>query len=189
MTLNVLGEKDTAWSVVARNTKREQQSSDTSNKKLDTKRTPPRPESPLISKEKSTVATKPSNKEHVLDEKDFPLLSPPKKFDKTCSVHTKSISTDDDSKPPFTEGDIDSKDISLSSKTCHAAVECENKKVVADSLEPRVITDESPISFFSQSFPENYPPDWKISPANNYIIPDPNNIDAVDSSLAIENER
>jgi hypothetical protein len=89
MTLNVLGEKDTAWSVVARNTKREQQSSDTSNKKLDTKRTPPRPESPLISKEKSTVATKPSNnlpscnkKEHVLDEKDFPLHSPPKKLNK-----------------------------------------------------------------------------------------------------------
>jgi hypothetical protein len=44
-------------------------------------------------------------------------------------------------------------------------------------------------SFFTQSFPQNYPPDWTLSPANNYQIPDPANIDAVDSSLAIENER
>jgi hypothetical protein len=49
--------------------------------------------------------------------------------------------------------------------------------------------NEVSTTFFTQSYPKNYPPDWKLSPANNYQIPDSNNLDAIDSLLAIENER
>jgi hypothetical protein len=51
------------------------------------------------------------------------------------------------------------------------------------------VKEEVSTSFFTQSFHENYPPDWQLSPANNYQIPDMTSIDAIDSSLAIENER
>jgi hypothetical protein len=116
--LKASGEIDTAWSVVARTTKREQPSPDISNKKLDTKKTPPRPDSPKVLNEKATAATKssinsssPDKNENVLDEKDFPLLpsfplvpllSPPKKTDKNSSGSLlKDSSLNDNHKPPF----------------------------------------------------------------------------------------
>jgi hypothetical protein len=42
---------------------------------------------------------------------------------------------------------------------------------------------------FKKAFLVTYPPDWSLSPANNYIRPTSTDIDAIDSSLIIENER
>jgi hypothetical protein len=49
--------------------------------------------------------------------------------------------------------------------------------------------DNNLSSSFAKTYPENYPPDWTLSPANNYQPPDPTNTNAVDPSLAVENER
>jgi hypothetical protein len=46
----------------------------------------------------------------------------------------------------------------------------------------------SPESFFVSSFPKQFPLDWSVSPANNYIKPEKDEMDKVDSSLLSENE-
>jgi hypothetical protein len=48
--------------------------------------------------------------------------------------------------------------------------------------------EEKPFSFV-KTFPTIYPPDWSSSPANHYIRPNTEDIDAVDTSLLTENER
>jgi hypothetical protein len=50
------------------------------------------------------------------------------------------------------------------------------------------ITDDTTLSSFVQTYPVIYPPDWILSPANNYKKP-PSNPDQNGSALAFENER
>jgi hypothetical protein len=60
---------------------------------------------------------------------------------------------------------------------------------IHQSSEPMDVTEEFSTSFFTQHFPRIYPPDWTLSPANNFQLPNPDQTDAIDSSLVIENER
>jgi hypothetical protein len=51
------------------------------------------------------------------------------------------------------------------------------------------IGSEDSYSAFMNLYPHDYPPDWSISPANNYLKPTSADIDVIDSSLLPENER
>jgi hypothetical protein len=59
------------------------------------------------------------------------------------------------------------------------------------SSDPDETEDNSGNSYsaFTKLYPQNYPPDWPISPANYYTKPNTKEIVAIDSSLLSENER
>jgi hypothetical protein len=138
----------------------------------------PLPESPTGSSDTSSIELKligkinsfnsSSKQTELLKEKEFPALPSlkPSKADSLVAV--------EDRKPILIEEKTVIKDAAITTSTIHA---------------PEPMDVEIPTSSFLKSFPPNYPPDWTLSPANNYQIPDPNNIDAVDSSLTMENER
>jgi hypothetical protein len=64
----------------------------------------------------------------------------------------------------------------------------EDQEVVAKD---QAMDDNSQASYsaFTILYPQDYPPDWSISPANYYIKPFTKDIDAIDSALIQENER
>jgi hypothetical protein len=51
------------------------------------------------------------------------------------------------------------------------------------------VASEDSYSAFTKLYPQDYPPDWSISPANNYVKPTSSDIDVIDSSLLPENEK
>jgi hypothetical protein len=63
-----------------------------------------------------------------------------------------------------------------------------SRQMFDQSLDGKLEDDEAK-GFFAKSYPEDYPPDWSLSPANNYQQPTSTNLDSVDSSLLPENER
>jgi hypothetical protein len=87
--------------------------------------------------------------------------------------------------PPLLKMKHQEEDVSTSSKDKVVENEIEQTSVSYDRME---IPTNDTISFFMKSFPEHYPPDWSLSPANNYQQPPRENLDAVDSSLIPENE-
>ncbi len=100
-------------------------------------------------------------KKMILEETDFPPLSPPKM--KISGERYNNLSTNNYS--------ADATDYS------------------ADTTEQMDVTDDATTGYFAKTYPDNYPLDWTLSPANDYQQPVPTTMDAIDSSLASENER
>jgi hypothetical protein len=66
----------------------------------------------------------------------------------------------------------------------------QNAEIAQTSADDDMETSsEDSYSAFTNLYPHDYPPDWTISPANNYIKPTSIDTDAIDSSLLPENER
>jgi hypothetical protein len=76
----------------------------------------------------------------------------------------------------------------------NSAVEEETKPdsittIVDKSDKSSKVTSKDEISHFVATYPSVYPPDWTLSAANDYKKPETTDLDAIDSSLSIENER
>jgi hypothetical protein len=119
--------------------------------------------SPPVSKPSSTVP------KHV-DLVDFPPLPP------NIKLLTNKGGNPNENKP--------SSDMSAPANQTSLQLEVSEESQAMDTDNNNTST-----SFFVSSFPEQYPPDWSISPANNYIKPKSVDMDTVDSSLLPENER
>ncbi len=84
-------------------------------------------------------------------------------------------------------------DIVMSDIISTADEDAEPASISERTSEQPILMDEKEtedaFGFYVNSYPENYPLDWSLSPANNYQQPLSKVLDAVDSSLLPENER
>jgi hypothetical protein len=176
---------DNAWKTIGRakrNVPSTQLLQDTKEtKKTDLKSTPPRPiEQPLASQDPlqpplpdspSSVVLKSSSIIPNIDELDeFPALPPKIKSLTEDSKEEKQNIVSSDATTKFQED-----------------TQTENNENVQDTHMEE--NEDIPTSEFVKLFTKYCSSDWSPSPATNYKQCDPKNMEAVDSSLATENER
>ncbi len=152
--------------------KKEQLSEEISNKKTDIKKTPP---------QEANVPKLPSQ-----DPLTVPLPNSPTSSIRKDSEEGNLIAAIQNS-ILGTKGNLILDDIEfppLSPPKITSKAESELPGVNYDGEE-----NSSQKSHFVTTFPENFPPDWSLSPANHYIKPTSEELDAADSSLLPENER
>jgi hypothetical protein len=190
---------DEAWKTIGRPKRREQTSSSLqdrkdSNKKPDTKNTPPREADPMNTLKQNTS---PSDDDQKLMAKQDPLsiplpVSPTHStdgldiesnllaaFKKAINTETSTFLEEADF-PPLSPPTMKLSGDGCNNLTNEFLADTTNSSV--NSTEQMDITDDTTTSSFAKTYPYTYSPDWTLSPANNYQQPSPTNTDATDSN-------
>jgi hypothetical protein len=170
-----------AWRTIgrAKNKHQLEQEIPDPNKKADTKKTPPR------DVELVATSSPPDTLDHSTDEDSI--------VDSRLIADITTLTNSLDSKPnSTTPSSLDLNEFpplppKIKQITDDSHYAQKGKSNETQIMDIDVIT--SPESFFVSSFPKQFPPDWSVSAVNNYIKPEKDVMDKVDSSLLSENKR
>jgi hypothetical protein len=209
-----LTNNETAWKTIGRAkrnvTSTAPQTDLKDKKKTDIKLTPPRlteqvislqkplktplPESPTASSDSSLELNlianinsfNASKKIGSLKRKEFPTL-PSLKLNTAATKEKNKVEVQDMMKTDITGGfpEVPKKENKGEDQEEMQIAEIDDTSA-DDDME---VASEDSYSAFTKLYPQDYPPDWSISPANNYVKPTSSDIDAIDSSLLPENEK
>jgi hypothetical protein len=179
--LRLSNKNEDAWRTIgrAKNKHQLEQENTDLNKKADTKKTPPR------NVEQFATSSSPDALDHSTDEDSL--------VESKLIAAITTLTNSPDFKPNSTTPlSLDLNDFPPLLPKIKLITDDSNfaQKERSNETQAMDIDDNtSPESFFVSSFPKQFPPDWSVSPANNYIKPEKDEMEKVDSSLLSENER